>query len=45
MVDTADEVKTNNTYWSLMVNKDGEDMMDTADEVRTYKTCWTLLMK
>ena len=45
MLDSADDVKTNNTWWTLMVNKDGQYMLDTDGEVRKNKACWTLLLK
>ena len=45
MLDPAEEVRSNNTSWTLMVNKEGQDMLETDGEVRTNKTCWTLLMK
>ncbi len=37
MVETADEVEKNNTCWTLMGNKNEQDMLDTAIEVRTKK--------
>ena len=45
MHDTADEVRTNNTLWTLIVNKDGQALLDTDGKVKTNKTFWTLLMK